>query len=317
MLGTASQVPTRHRNHNGYLLLWDGLGVLFDPGEGTQRQMERFGVAASQIHRVAITHFHGDHCLGLPGLLQRMHGDRVAHGVDVVFPASGQRYFDHLVDACVYDRAIDVRPCPIGGDEPVTIPLRAGLRLVARRLDHRIDTWGYRVEEDDGLSFVAERLAASGVRGDAVGRLLREGTVEVAGRIVRREEVTEPRRGQVFAFLMDTRPCAAAVALARDADVVVIESTFRAPEAEMAVRYGHLTATEAATIAAQAGAHQLILAHFSRRYPDDGGFADEARSTFAEVIEAHDGDRFTFPTRRLPSVQRVLQSGGPGPMEPP
>ncbi|HWM97084.1 MAG TPA: MBL fold metallo-hydrolase, partial [Streptosporangiaceae bacterium] len=72
VLGTASQVPIRRRNHNGYFLRWDAEGLLFDPGEGTQRQMQFAGVAASQISRICITHFHGDHCLGLPGVLQRM-----------------------------------------------------------------------------------------------------------------------------------------------------------------------------------------------------------------------------------------------------
>ena len=89
VLGTASQVPTRHRNHNGYLLRWDGQGLLFDPGEGTQRQMLFAGVTASQVTRVLITHFYGDHCLGLPGVLQRMSLDRVAHPVRVYYPESG------------------------------------------------------------------------------------------------------------------------------------------------------------------------------------------------------------------------------------
>jgi ribonuclease Z len=79
VLGTASQAPTRSRNHNGYLLRWDGEGLLFDPGEGTQRQMIFAGVTASQITRICITHFHRDHCLGLPGVLQRMSLDRVPY----------------------------------------------------------------------------------------------------------------------------------------------------------------------------------------------------------------------------------------------
>ena len=85
ILGTASQAPTRRRNHNGYLLLWDGEGLLFDPGEGTQRQMLFAGVTATRITHICITHFHGDHCLGLPGVLARMSLDRVAHPVDVLY----------------------------------------------------------------------------------------------------------------------------------------------------------------------------------------------------------------------------------------
>ena len=89
VLGTASQVPTRHRNHNGYVLRWDGEGILFDPGEGTQRQMLRAGVAAHDLHRICVTHFHGDHSLGLAGVIQRINLDRVPHPVTAHYPALG------------------------------------------------------------------------------------------------------------------------------------------------------------------------------------------------------------------------------------
>jgi ribonuclease Z len=90
VLGTASQVPTRTRNHNGYMLRWDGEGLLFDPGEGTQRQMIHAGVSASQITRICLTHIHGDHCFGLPGVLSRMVLDGVEHPVHLHYPASGE-----------------------------------------------------------------------------------------------------------------------------------------------------------------------------------------------------------------------------------
>src|SRR5262249_27893983 len=93
VLGTASQGPTPDRNHNGYLLRWDTEGLLFDPGEGTQRQLLLAGVAPSAITRICVTHFHGDHCLGLPGVLQRLSLDRVPHPVYAHYPASGQEYF--------------------------------------------------------------------------------------------------------------------------------------------------------------------------------------------------------------------------------
>ena len=93
VLGTASQAPTRSRNHNGYFLRWDDEGLLFDPGEGTQRQMLFAGITASQITRICITHFHGDHCLGLPGVLARMSLDRVPHTVEVSYPAGSREVF--------------------------------------------------------------------------------------------------------------------------------------------------------------------------------------------------------------------------------
>ena len=91
VLGTASQVPTKQRNHNGYLLRWGEEGLLFDPGEGTQRQMAYAGVSVTDITRIAVTHFHGDHCLGLPGVIQRINLDRVSHPVDVYYPPIAER----------------------------------------------------------------------------------------------------------------------------------------------------------------------------------------------------------------------------------
>src|SRR5919198_5227414 len=107
VLGTASQAPTRQRNHNGYLLRWDAEGILFDPGEGTQRQLILAGVAPSAITRICITHFHGDHCLGLPGVVQRLALDGVAHPVDVYFPASGLEYFERLRRASIFHDTVE------------------------------------------------------------------------------------------------------------------------------------------------------------------------------------------------------------------
>src|SRR5918912_4547873 len=95
------------------MLLWDDLGILFDPGEGTQRQMTLAGLSAAQITHIAITHFHGDHCLGLAGIVQRLSLDRVPHPVEVVYPASGQAYFERLRYASVYHEAATLVPRPL------------------------------------------------------------------------------------------------------------------------------------------------------------------------------------------------------------
>ena len=112
VLGTASQVPTRTRNHNGYLLLWDGRGLLFDPGEGTQRQMIHAGVSATQVHRICLTHVHGDHCYGLPGVLSRMALDGVTHPVHLHYPASGEDVVRALV--AVASPGVDLHLHPHG-----------------------------------------------------------------------------------------------------------------------------------------------------------------------------------------------------------
>src|SRR3954451_25001314 len=113
LLGTASQVPTRQRNHHGAFLRWDELGILIDPGEGTQRQMAHAGLAASQITHVFITHFHGDHCLGLASIIQRISLDRVAHPVEVFYPESGQRFFERLRHASIYYDQSEIIPRPV------------------------------------------------------------------------------------------------------------------------------------------------------------------------------------------------------------
>ncbi|MGC0414611.1 ribonuclease Z [Embleya sp. AB8] len=292
VLGTASQAPTRQRNHNGYLLRWDGEGLLFDPGEGTQRQMLHAGVAAHDITRICVTHFHGDHCLGLPGVLQRMSLDRVPHPVTAHFPASGRHWFDRLHHATAFHEAAVLLEQPLAGEHVV---LPAGpFTLEARRLSHPVESYGYRVVEPDGRRMLPDRLAAHGIFGPDVGRIQRAGRVGA----VTLEQVSAPRPGQKFAFVMDTRLCPAAVELARDVDLLVCESTFADADAELAREVGHLTAREAAGIAAEAGARRLVLTHFSQRYPDVTPLLEQAREVFPDTVAAHDLDRIEIPRRR-------------------
>jgi ribonuclease Z len=144
-----------------------------------------------------------------------------------------------------------------------------------------------------------DRLEAAGITGPDVGRLQREGSLVTAdGREVTLEAMSEPRRGQVFAFVMDTRLCDAALALADGADLVVCESTFLERDADLAAAYGHMTAGQAARVAAGAGVRRLVLTHFSQRYPDDVEFAAEAGEIFPDVVVARDLDRVPVPPRR-------------------
>src|SRR3954468_19587528 len=133
-LGTASQVPTRTRSHNALMLLWDDLGILFDPGEGTQRQMTLAGLSASQITHIAITHFHGDHCLGLAGIIQRLSLDGVPHPVEVIYPQSGQVYFERLRHASSFHEVATLvpRPVRVGPDGEVEVFRRGSIRLLTR-----------------------------------------------------------------------------------------------------------------------------------------------------------------------------------------
>lgn len=295
VLGTASQVPTRHRNHNGYLLRWDGQGILFDPGEGTQRQMLRAGVAAHDIDRLCVTHFHGDHSLGLAGVIQRINLDRVPHPVTAHYPASGQHFFDRLRYATAYRETVALGQEPVAGEGGV-LARTASYTLRARRLSHPVESYGYRLTEPDGRRMLPARLAAYGVRGPDVGRLQREG--EVAG--VRLEDVSEVRPGQRFAFVMDTRLCPGVRELAEGCDMLVIESTFLDEDERLALDHGHLTAGQAAGVAAEAGVRHLVLTHFSQRYGDPAEFERQARAAGfeGELTVARDLTRVPVPKRR-------------------
>ncbi|MFF1301813.1 ribonuclease Z [Streptomyces sp. NPDC058307] len=294
VLGTASQVPTRHRNHNGYLLRWDGEGLLFDPGEGTQRQMLRAGVAAHDLHRICVTHFHGDHSLGLAGVIQRINLDRVPHQVTAHYPKSGQRFFDRLRYATAYRETVQLTEAPVAADG--VLARTAGYTLEARRLSHPVESYGYRLTEPDGRRMLPDRLAAHGIKGPDVGRLQREGSLNG----VSLDDVSEVRRGQRFAFVMDTRLCDGVHALADGCDLLVIESTFLDEDERLAVEHGHLTAGQAATAARDAGVRHLVLTHFSQRYSEPAEFERQARAAGyeGELTVAHDLLRVPVPKRR-------------------
>ncbi|MHA5049277.1 ribonuclease Z [Streptomyces sp. SD15] len=294
VLGTASQVPTRHRNHNGYLLRWDGEGLLFDPGEGTQRQMLRAGVAAHDLHRICVTHFHGDHSLGLAGVIQRINLDRVPHGVTAHYPRSGQRFFDRLRYATAYRETVALTEAPVEVDG--VLATTPSYTLEARRLSHPVESFGYRLIEPDGRRILPERLAERGIKGPDVGRIQREGALGD----VSLDDVSELRRGQRFAFVMDTRLCDGAYALAEGCDLLVIESTFLDGDRQLAEDHGHLTAGQAGRVARDAGVRHLVLTHFSQRYSEPDEFERQARAAGfeGELTVAHDLVRVPVPKRR-------------------
>jgi ribonuclease Z len=291
VLGTASQVPTRHRNHNGYLLRWDGEGLLFDPGEGTQRQMLRAGVAAHDLHRICVTHFHGDHSLGLAGVIQRINLDRVPHEVTAHYPRSGQRFFDRLRYATAYRETVELTEAPVEADG--VLATTPSYTLEARRLSHPVESFGYRLVEPDGRRMLPERLAEHGIKGPDVGRIQRDGAL--GG--ISLDEVSEVRRGQRFAFVMDTRLCEGVDALAEGCDLLVIESTFLDGDHQLAVDHGHLTAGQAGR---DAGVRHLVLTHFSQRYSDPDEFERQARAAGfeGELTVARDLVRVPVPKRR-------------------
>lgn len=293
ILGCSSQQPTRFRNHGAYLLRWNDEGLLFDPGEGTQRQFIFAEIAPPVVNRIFISHFHGDHCLGLGSMLMRLNLDKVTHPIHCYYPASGKKFFDRLRYCCMYRENIHVVEHPVKQSGIVVDDGK--FRIEATFLEHGIENIGWRITEPDTTKFHKEKLKELGIDGPIVKQLAKEGKISVGGRWVLIDEVSHVRPGDAFAYVVDTRPCPEAVQIAKGAKMLLCESTYLESEKGLAHEYMHMTAKQAATIARDAGVETLILTHFSARYRDLELFAEEARTIFPNTFAAEDLKRFPFP----------------------
>ncbi len=293
ILGCSSQQPTRTRNHGAYLFRWNGEGLLFDPGEGTQRQFIFANVAPTCVTRMFISHFHGDHCLGLGSMLMRLNLDKVTHPIHCYYPASGKVYFDRLRFGCIYHENITVIEHPV--KEEGLVHEDDHFRIEAKFLEHGIENVGWRVQEKDWRKFDKQQLDAHGVKGPLVRDLEKAGQVKIDGRIVTLDQVSTLKKGDVLAVVIDTTYTQAAVDLAKDAKLLLCESTYLERHRQLALDHHHLTAKQAAEIAKKAGAELLILTHFSARYQDLEEFEKEARAVFPNTLVAEDFKTFPFP----------------------
>ncbi|MCH1430898.1 MAG: ribonuclease Z [Chlamydiales bacterium] len=292
ILGCSSQQPTRHRNHGAYLVRWNNEGLLFDPGEGTQRQFIFANIAPPVVKRIFISHFHGDHCLGLGSMLMRLNLDKVTHPIHCYYPASGKKYFDRLRYSTIYHEQINIVEHPVHEDG--IIHEDENFTIEAKSLEHRVDNFGWRIKEKDKLKFDKEKLKESGIKGLAVRELTENGKVVISGKEYFLEDFSRVKKGEVFSVVIDTKECPNAFSLAKDATVLLCESTYLDSERELADKYFHMTTKQAAKIAKQAGAKKLILTHFSARYRDVNDFEEEARQIFPNSYAADDLKVFSF-----------------------
>lgn len=292
ILGCSSQQPTRFRSHGAYLLRWNDEGLLFDPGEGTQRQFIFAEIAPPVVTRIFISHFHGDHCLGLGSMLMRLNLDKVSHLIHCYYPAAGKKYFDRLRYSCMYKENIKVVEHPVKSAGLVEDDGK--FRIEAAFLDHGVENVGWRITEPDTIKFNKEDLKALGIEGPSVRQLEKEGKIHINGRWISLEEVSRVRPGDAFAYVVDTRPCKGALELAKGAKLLLCESTYSDSERDLAREYMHMTAVQAAELAKEAGVETLILTHFSARYRDSEELATEARRVFPNTFAAEDLRRFPF-----------------------
>lgn len=289
-LGTGAACPTVERNVSGLALQREGETLLFDCGEGTQRQMMRYGVGFT-FAEVFFTHFHADHMLGIIGLLRTMGlQDRTAP-VTLYGPPGAERILGAAMNLGVERNKF---PVAVQEVRPGECLHRAEYDIVVFETDHRADTVGYALAEHIRLGrFHPERARELGVpEGPLWGELHRGRSVRLDdGRVVGPEDlVGPPRRGRTVVYSGDTRPHLALIEAARGADLLIHEATFGGDEAERAVETGHSTASEAARVAVEAGVRRLVLTHISPRYSRDAPeLLAEARGVFPDTLIARDG----------------------------
>jgi ribonuclease Z len=298
-LGTSASRPTVERNVSSIALIREGETILFDCGEGTQRQMMRYGITFA-LNEIFFTHLHADHILGVIGLCRTLALQGRTEPMRLYAPRGGEKLLR--------------RALALGNERqefPVTIvecvagePLRRGAySIVPFEVPHSFSpSLGYAIAEEDRLGrFNPERARALGIpEGRLWGELHRGRTVQLEdGRTVSPAElVGPPRPGRRVVITGDCEPADATVEAARDADLLVHEATFGEEERVRAAETGHSTAQQAAQIAASAGVRQLVLTHLSARYSRDTAELErEARAVFPETVIARDGMTIDVPFR--------------------
>lgn len=300
-LGTGAGVPAKHRNVTSIALrLLDERNAvwLFDCGEGTQMQILRTNIRPRKIEKIFITHLHGDHIFGLPGLISSRSFQGGMEPLEIYGPVGIKQFVLNALKISQTRLAyslkfIEVTPGVVFSDSQFTV--------TCELLDHGIESYGYRVvEHDHDGELQVVKLLELGIKpGPIFGQLKKGKTVTLAtGEIIKGSDyVGQAKKGRIVTILGDTRITNASVKLAQDADVLVHESTFNKTEAKMARNYYHSTTHQAAEVAKASRAKRLILTHISARYlaQDALNLEKEAQEIFPNTKIAKDFDIIEIP----------------------
>ncbi|MGC9394195.1 MAG: ribonuclease Z [Anaerolineae bacterium] len=310
MLGTAASAPSIQRGLPSQVVLWRDERFLVDCGEGTQRQILRSGIGFRRLQRVLLTHGHLDHILGLGGLISTFARWEAVDKLEIY----GGRWTLDRVENLIFGVVLRGARPPVPVD---LIDIRPGVLLenddfevVAFPVVHRgPGCFGYLFREKPRRPFLPEKAEALGVPAGPIRRDLVNGkAVTLAdGRIIQPDEVLGPDRpGVSLALLGDIGQIDGLSEVLHGVDVLVCEATYLERDGEMAHRFGHLTAAQAARLAREAGARKLVLNHLSQRYRIRE-ILEETRPIFADTIVARDFDRFTITREKIALTNEELQ----------
>jgi ribonuclease Z len=290
LLGTGSGIPSKRRNHAAIWVRHEGECMLWDCGEGTQRQLLMAGLNFMKIDRIFITHWHADHWAGLIGLIQTMNLEKRKKPLFIYAPEA-ERFVSDLLDMDYWGPRFRIMPVdvPSEGRDITMLYETAEFAISSTPVKHTVPAVAYSIKEKDRWNVDLEKGKAYGLKqGPLVGKLKEEGKVTIKGVEVSLKEVGILRRGAKVSYSGDTKPCATLLALAKDSDLLIHDATF---SEEMENRM-HTGAAEAAEVAKQATVGKLVLTHFSRRYLDMKPMEKEAKAIFPNTVIAEDFMRF-------------------------
>ncbi len=280
-------MPTRERAQTALYLSYRDKHFLFDCGEGTQRQLGLAGISPAKITCVFLTHWHGDHFFGLPGLLENMAKHKQEKTIELYGPVGTKRAVKRLMETFLLKNKIHVIAHDIVKNG---VFLQDKLFVMrATKVKHSVPCLAYTFEEKPKRKIRMEYLKQHGIPEGPLLRELQEGKqIIFRGKKISVKEATYTQQGKKVAIVLDTKMDPACVTAAKDADMLICESTLHSSLAEKAREYYHLTAQEAAMIAKKAKVKKLILTHFSQRYKNVDELEKEAKDIFPETVVAHD-----------------------------
>ena len=285
-LGTGSMVPTKQRNHSAIILTYKNETILMDCGEGTQRQMKIAGIKPAKITRLLISHWHGDHVFGIPGLMSSMGADKAETKLIIYGPPGTQNYLEHLWKsfACKDIIEHEVHEVKTG-----KVYETDDFLIEAQPLKHSTPCIGFSFIEKDRRRIDLVKARKYGlVEGPLLGKIQRGEEVLVSGKRVKANEVSYIVPGKKVSYIADTVPCAGAEALAKNADLLISEGTHLDDIRKKTEKFMHLTVKQAALIASENNAKKLVITHLSRRYTSPTETLEEARTYFPNSVVAED-----------------------------
>lgn len=288
-LGTSSAIPTNTRNHLSVLLSYKNENILIDCGEGTQRQFRKAHINPCNLTRLLITHFHGDHVFGLPGLFQTLGLNNYQKTLYIYGPRGTKEFIKKIYGTFIHTKKIKMEIKEVNGKFLET----KDFILTAFPLEHDAPTNGYMFEEKDKLRIKKERLKKLKLPNiPEIAKLTLGKDIKINNKIIKSKDLTYKQKGKKISFIFDTRMCNNIKRLAKDSDLAIIEATFLASSEngkELAEEYFHLTAEDAGKIAKQGKVNHLILTHFSQRYEHkENLLLNEAKKIFPNAKISED-----------------------------